>query len=172
MKQFVLFDLDNTLVDSLHLKPLRDQRRWADVASKIETVELFDGVPELWTKLRERKLHLAVVTHSPGIYARRMLAHVGLAPDKIVAYHDLDGKQKPLPYGYQLGCKGRVPRCGIAVGDERNDLLAADAFGCIGAFAGWSRDSALTPDDCECKGWIYVSRPDELLSLVDSLHES
>ena len=26
--QFIVFDLDNTLVDSLHLKSLRDARRW------------------------------------------------------------------------------------------------------------------------------------------------
>ena len=32
---FVLFDLDNTVVDSAHLKPLRDQRRWAEVYQQI-----------------------------------------------------------------------------------------------------------------------------------------
>lgn len=172
MKKFLLFDLDNTLVDSLHLKPLRDQRRWVDVYPRIETVGPFDGVPELWTQLRTLRLHLAVVTHSPVTYAKRMLAHVGLAPDTIVAYHDLDRKLKPLPYGYELGCKGRLSRCGIAVGDELNDLLAADAFGCIGVFAGWSRNPALTPDDCERAGWIHAFRPNELVSLVDSLPES
>lgn len=172
MTKFVLFDLDNTLIDSLHLKPLRDRRRWADVYLKIESVRLFDGVPELWTQLRRRKLHLAVVTHSPGTYAKRTLAHVGLSPDTIVAYHDLDGKWKPSPYGYELACEGRPSRCGIALGDERNDLLAADAFGCIGVFAGWSRNPTLTPDDCERAGWVYVSRPNDLLPLLDGLSES
>jgi len=172
MKKFVLFDLDNTLVDSLHLKPLRDQRRWVDIYPRIDTVRPFDGVPEVWTQLRRRKLHLAVVTHSPRTYAKRTLAQVGLAPDIIVAYHDLDGRRKPLPYGYELGCEGRLSRCGVAVGDEPSDLVAADAFGCGGVFAGWSRDPVLSPDDCERAGWIYASRPNELLSLVDSLPES
>ena len=101
MKKFVLFDLDNTVVDSLHLKPLRDQRRWEDVYSKIETVKLFEGIIELWAALRSLKVHLGVVTHSPGKYARKILAHVELAPDTLVAYRDLDRKLKPSPHGYR-----------------------------------------------------------------------
>jgi phosphoglycolate phosphatase-like HAD superfamily hydrolase len=172
MKKFVVFDLDNTLVDSLHLKPLRDRRQWANVYSSIQTVEPFEGITELWTRLRDRGLHLAVVTHSPGSYARRTLAQVALAPDTIVAYHDLAGKRKPLPYGYELGCKGLLARNGVAVGDEPNDLLAADAFGCVGVFAGWSRNPTLTEADCERAGWIYAPKPSALLCFLDSIRES
>jgi phosphoglycolate phosphatase-like HAD superfamily hydrolase len=169
MSTFVFFDLDNTLVDSLHLKPLRNQRRWADVYRRIQTVAVFDGIPEVWRQLRTRSVHLGIVTHSPGTYARRMLAHAGLEPDALVAYHDLNGKRKPSAYGYELGSAGRLSRRGIAIGDERNDLLAANAFGCIGVFAGWSRNPVLTADDCEREGWIYAAHPEELLALVDAL---
>ena len=47
MTRFFLFDLDNTLVDSLHLKPLRDARRWRDVYDRIEGVSTFAGVGEV-----------------------------------------------------------------------------------------------------------------------------
>lgn len=49
---FVLFDLDNTLVDSLHLKELRDRRSWPPVYAQIPTVPLFVGVAEVWEELR------------------------------------------------------------------------------------------------------------------------
>jgi FMN phosphatase YigB (HAD superfamily) len=59
MNRFVLFDLDNTLVDSLHLKPLRDARRWPSVYAQIKTVTLFHGIVEMWTKLRALNLCMA-----------------------------------------------------------------------------------------------------------------
>lgn len=172
MTKFVLFDLDNTLVDSLHLKALRDKRRWTEVYAKITTIRPFHGIPELWEELRSLKVNLAVITHSQGKYARQTLAQVGLSPDTLVAYHDLDGKLKPSAYGYELGCKGRSSQHGIAVGDDANDLRAADAFGCVGVFAGWSRQPALTRVDCESEGWIYASRPNEVLPLLESLSDS
>jgi phosphoglycolate phosphatase-like HAD superfamily hydrolase len=166
---FVLFDLDNTLVDSLHLKKLRDRRSWPAVYAQIPTVHLFDGVAELWEELRGRSVHLGVVTHSPRPYAERMLKHVGLALDALIAYHDLNGKKKPSPFGYQQCATGLNAACGVAVGDEENDLSAADAFGCRAAFAGWVRRPGLTEADCTRRGWIFLGTPEELLDVVDAL---
>src|SRR5687767_10682079 len=78
MLGFVLFDLDNTLVDSLPLKSLRDQRRWSEVYARLHTVKLFDGVEKLWTQLKAQNIFLGIVTHSPRPYATRVLNHVGL----------------------------------------------------------------------------------------------
>ena len=136
MNRFVLFDLDNTLVDSLHLKPLRDARRWSEVYARISSVGLFGGIADAWRILQGRGVYLGVVTHSPRSYAARVLKHVGLNPDSLVAYHDLKGRQKPSPYGYEQCCNGREARLGVAVGDERADMIAADSFGCQAFFAG------------------------------------
>jgi len=136
MINFVLFDLDNTLVDSTHLKSLRNARTWREVYRRIESIELFDGVLNMWKALQQHGVHLGVVTHSPRPYAERVLRHVALAPDVLVGYHDLHGNRKPSPYGYQRCCDGRPSDGGAAVGDERNDLLAADAFGCAGIVTG------------------------------------
>lgn len=61
MIRFWLFDLDNTLVDTLHLKPLRDVRRWREVYTRIDSVNLFDGIGEMWRAVRERGDHVGVV---------------------------------------------------------------------------------------------------------------
>ena len=169
---FVLFDLDNTVVDAAHLKPLRDQRRWAEVYQQIATIAVFAGIRDLWRRLQADGVHLGIVTHSPRSYATRVLAHVGLAADVLVAYHDLHGRRKPSPYGYELGCAGRMSRCGLAVGDERHDLVAVEAFGSVGVFAGWSRAPQFTKDDCKRGGWIYVTHPRELIELVENLPKS
>jgi phosphoglycolate phosphatase-like HAD superfamily hydrolase len=166
---FVLFDLDNTLVDSLHLKALRDQRSWQAVYAKVHIVRLFDGIAEVWAELRQCDVHLGVVTHSPRPYATRVLEHVGLSPDALIAYHDLQGKKKPSPFGYQRCAAGRDAACGAAVGDEENDLRAADSFGCQAAFAGWARDAVLTADDCRRRGWMFLRGPEELLKVVRAL---
>lgn len=169
MTPFVLFDLDNTLVDSLHLKPLRDARSWPQVYAKVSTIRLFNGIAEVWAELRTRKAHVGIVTHSPRPYATRVIEHVGLHPDALIAYHDLQGRKKPSPFGYEQCAKGLPATCGVAVGDEEADLRAADAFGCRAAFAGWARSAGLSEDGCRERGWLFLRTPDELLGVVDEL---
>ena len=167
MSRFVLFDLDNTLVDSLHLKPLRDARHWSSVYAQVSTVSAFDGIDDLWNELRmDNGLHLGIVTHSPRPYATRVLEHVGLVPDELVAYHDLRRQMKPSPFGYELCCKGQDAGLGVAVGDELADLLAADAFGCPAALAGWARTPQISKAECERRGWIFLATPADLLTLL------
>lgn len=168
MTKFVLFDLDNTLVDSLHLKPLRDARNWPAVYTRVKTITLFDGIGEMWQQLRAMDLHIGIVTHSPRPYATRVLAQVGLEPDELVAYHDLKGKQKPSPFGYELCCKGRAAESGIAIGDELRDLAAADAFGCAAVFAAWCRNPVITEAACRERGWQYAAQPDDVAALLDT----
>ena len=168
MTAFVLFDLDNTLVDSLHLKPLRDARRWPAVYAQIKTVTLFEGIVPMWQSLRDRGLFLGVVTHSPRPYAERMLDHVGLKPDALIAYHDLNGKRKPSPYGYERCAEGRSPETGVTIGDERPDLIASDAFGTRGIFAGWCRSPALTAGDCTSAGWVFAACPDQVIEALNA----
>lgn len=165
---FAIFDLDNTLVDSLHLKPLRDRRDWAAVYARIPRLTLFDGVRDTWDALRRRRVRLAVVTHSPRPYASRVLERLGLEPDTLIAYHDLAGRLKPLPDGYRAACPKSEPLSGVAIGDDRNDLLAADAFGCRGIFAAWARQPAITAAECTSHGWTYAARPDDLLALLET----
>jgi phosphoglycolate phosphatase-like HAD superfamily hydrolase len=170
MSRFVLFDLDNTLVDSVHLKALRNKRAWSAVYARIGSIALFDGIGDVWAQLRrDERIYLGVVTHSPRPYAERVLAHVGLEPDTLIAYHDLQGKRKPHPFGYERCADGRSPVCGVAVGDEEADLRAADAFGCQAALAGWARGVAITEAACAARGWTFLRTPAELLALVAHL---
>lgn len=167
MMAFVLFDLDNTLVDSLHLKALRDSGSWPAVYAKVNTVALFGGIAEMWQALRDRGLYLGIVTHSPRSYAKRVLDRVGLIPDALIAYHDLKGRRKPSPFGYECCAAGRPANEGLAVGDERPDLVAADAFGSTGVFAGWSRNPVLTADECAAAGWSFARAPSDVLDALD-----
>jgi phosphoglycolate phosphatase-like HAD superfamily hydrolase len=166
MTQFALFDLDNTLVDSNHLKPLRDARDWREVYTKVSTVALFDGIGAMWQTLRKRGMYLGIVTHSPRSYAQRVIDHVGLQPDALIAYHDLSGNKKPSPFGYKQCAGGRSADCGIAVGDERADLLAADAFGCPAIFAGWSLSPVVTEKQCAEAGWVFATNPAAVIEAV------
>src|SRR5207247_5825386 len=137
-----------------------------DVYARVSRLMLFDGIADTWNALRDGGVYLGVVTHSPRSYATRVLDHVGLAPDALIAYHDLNGKRKPSSYGYERCANGRAAGLGVAVGDERSDLIAADNFGSTGVFAGWSRSPSLTADDCHAAGWIFVPPPVEIVKLV------
>jgi len=168
--RFVIFDLDNTLVDSNHIKPIRDRRQWTEVYSLVPTLKLFPGIRAVWKALQVMHFHLAVVTHSPRTYAERVLRHLHLDDlDCLIAYHDL-AHRKPSPDGYHKACV-KLERGveGLVVGDEPADLYAADAFGCDGYFAGWSRNPRLTRAECEKAGWYYVDSPKTLLDAAKSL---
>jgi HAD superfamily hydrolase (TIGR01549 family) len=167
MSALVIFDLDNTLVDSIGLKPLRDRREWAEVYRMIADIRPFMGMSHLWMQLRKMGCKLAVVTHSPRSYAEKVLCHVDMTPDCLIAYHDLKGHLKPSPEGYRRVCDAfDAMRICVAVGDEVADLKAADAFSCRGAFAGWCRNPLLTKEQCMEAGWRYLEKPSDLFSLI------
>jgi phosphoglycolate phosphatase-like HAD superfamily hydrolase len=165
--RLLIIDLDNTIVDSLHLKPLRDARRWPAIYPKIPTLQAFHGITDALKSLRLRNVRIAVVTHSPRPYAEKVLAHLRVPFDTLICYHDLNRKLKPHPYGYQLACAGTPLDCVLAVGDEARDLQAADALGCKAALAGWTREPQCTKDHCIQRKWQYLTDPSELLDLFE-----
>jgi len=43
----VIFDLDQTLVDSKHLKKLRDSRQWSEVFKNIDSIKPYPLIDEI-----------------------------------------------------------------------------------------------------------------------------
>jgi HAD superfamily hydrolase (TIGR01509 family) len=135
----VILDLDQTLVDSQRLEPLRRRRRWREVYSRIPTLSPFKGVPELLSDLHDDEILTAVVTSSPSSYCHRVLDHFGWQFDVTVCYHDTqEHKPDPEPIRLALDRLDVVSGDAISVGDAARDTLAARAAGVstVGAFWG------------------------------------
>jgi HAD superfamily hydrolase (TIGR01509 family) len=126
----ILFDLDQTLMDTSHLKGYRDAGRWNQVHAEIPRLKKNPLIDDLLAELKKQGLLLACVTSSPKDYTRKIVGHFNWQFDAIVAYHDTrNHKPGPDPFLKALDLLQVRPEECIAVGDSAIDLTAAQAAG-------------------------------------------
>ncbi len=136
--RLVVFDLDDTLIRTDMLRPLREARKWREAVQRASDTVLFDGVAQLLEGLAERGIAWGVVTTSVSYYATAVLAHHGITAPALVAFHD--APPKPSPAGIHLVSQrlGIDPTEAIGVGDAITDLQAYRAAGVRSVGALWS----------------------------------
>lgn len=136
----VIFDLDETLVDTSELFTLRKARRWNECYRNIPKTHIYPGVAEMVTTLVDKGIPIGIVTTSISNYAERVLNHHNIPYDALVAYHDCRGKQKPDPYPVHL-CLNRLncsPTGSLGIGDAASDAQAYVGAEITAWGAGWS----------------------------------
>lgn len=135
---------------------------------RFATVGLFEnnvypGVIRLLADLRQGGVALALATAKPGVYARRVLRHYGLAGafTAVVGSH-LDGRRsdKPALVGEALRRLGRPVGRVAVVGDRQQDVAGAKAWGAtaVGALWGYGGAEELTAAGADC----LCGDPDEV----------
>lgn len=124
----VLIDLDQTLVDSSRLKPLRDARNWRDVRMSLDLSSVYPYAVSFLESLSARGLTAGIVTSSPRPYAEDLVRHHGLPIRVVTAYHDTRmHKPHAAPLLHGLSVLGT--EAGVYVGDDDIDARAAAAAG-------------------------------------------
>ncbi len=148
----VIFDLDQTLIDSRTCQPLRKARKWPEVYKVISGLAPYGGIDDVMQWLMERNVPIGVVTSSPRPYCTRVLAHIGWKVPVVVAYHDT-ARHKPHPdpilRAIELGAV--APADAVHVGDSADDTISARAAGVLAIGAAWGSE--------ELKA-LNASRPD------------
>jgi HAD superfamily hydrolase (TIGR01549 family) len=159
----VVFDLDETLVLTSTLEPLRKKRRWAEVQAAFPMTRLPNGTLKFLDRI-SLKARLGVVTKSPRPYAENLLWYHQIKIPVIAAYHDVKNV-KPHPEALLLASRklGIVPSKCIYVGDDENDVQAARSaqFIPVGVCWGEKRDIGLSS---VCASWDEVY--DEILRVI------
>lgn len=108
----------------------------------IQNVRLYDGISNLIDSLKEAEFSLGVATNAPGVFARRMLVHLGVDRhfDLIIGADDVDApKPDPQMLNRHLDHHGYVSGTDHAwmIGDNSKDMHAAKNAGIPGIFAAW-----------------------------------
>jgi phosphoglycolate phosphatase-like HAD superfamily hydrolase len=166
----IVFDLDDTLLDTSALRMARSQSDWVTVKAQLDQVHPFStrtggvSVESVPARLRASGLKVGIVTHSPRWYAEALLRRFNIPVDAMITGSDAY-PPKPDPTSLQqiaseLGAE--VTRSAY-VGDEGTDVAAATAAGAVSIGACWSR---LAPG-----GWrrwwpdIAIAQPERLLDI-------
>lgn len=125
----ILFDLDDTLVQTSQLEALRRRRAWQEVYEALDRSLLTDGTIELIEAARDLG-RIGVVTMAPRPYAEKVLAHHGLDIKVVVAYHDVRlRKPHPEPILTAARLLGVPPERTVYIGDQAHDLMSAHRAG-------------------------------------------
>jgi len=94
--------------------------------------EALPGIPETLERLREARLRMAVATNEVRARASKALEEAGLLPliDVIVGVDEVENP-KPAPDLIVSACLrcGVSPSMAVYVGDQPEDLMAAEAAG-------------------------------------------
>lgn len=139
----IIFDLDQTIIDSRIALEARRNREWQTVYNLIPQMTPYTEVIELIHALVNLGIEVAVVTSSPRPYCERVLNYFRVTGVITVCYHDTPGHHKPDPEPYLYAIKQMRDQQGrriIAVGDEKNDITAAHAANIECALAYWGND--------------------------------
>lgn len=135
----VIFDLDQTIINSSIAYNERRARNWKKVYDLIPQMEPYPEVVGLIHKLLEYGIEVAIVTSSPRPYCERVLNFLGITGVITVCYHDTDN-HKPSPDPIIEAINRMVNQEGkriIAIGDDKNDIIAANGAGAISVLAYW-----------------------------------
>jgi len=132
----ILFDLDNTLVNTNSLKEYRESTNKPPLTDEqLSTTKLYPKTKSILEQLNKNNITLGIVTNSPRKYALDILDHHGIRDffETIVTYNEVghDGT-KPSPQGINLALsnlnlnnKNNI----LFIGDDAKDINASYAAG-------------------------------------------
>jgi phosphoglycolate phosphatase-like HAD superfamily hydrolase len=135
----VLFDLDQTLIDSSSAAPIRGGGRpWGPVFALVPDFVVYDGISGILAMLTERKIPVCVVTSSVRSYCDKVIDHHKFGIVHRICYHDTS-RRKPHPDPILAGIKklGLPAREVWAIGDDPKDIQAAHAAGVHSVAVTW-----------------------------------
>ena len=142
----VIFDLDQTLVNTMSVSVFRDRRQWDLVYSNLPTIKLFSGIKEILEYLHNNSIKIAVVTSSPKKYCETVLKTVGVEVNYKVTYWDTQKhKPKPEPFLKALSLLNVKPENCISIGDTITDYQSGERCGVISYIATWGNPLFIDP---------------------------
>ena len=159
----VIFDFDQTLVDTSSLASLRTSRRWSEVNRRAKSLSPYPGISELLQGLAEWNQSIAIVTTSPSMVAEGFAARHGWPIDSVIGFHQVS-RRKPDPEGLLLALDRSNAEASTSfhVGDRPEDTVASNRAGVVAIGAGWG---------CEDTEQLRESCPDYLFMSINELHE-
>jgi HAD superfamily hydrolase (TIGR01549 family) len=134
----IIFDLDQTLIDSYSGKLYRTNGQWKKVYGMLGSFKPYPGVDKLITKINDSPHKISIVTSNPHEYCSKIINLWGWKIDEIVTREDVDNL-KPNPEPFILAQKKLEidPESIISIGDQAKDIIASRRAGIKAIAALW-----------------------------------
>lgn len=139
MKKAVIFDLDQTLLDTDGLAHLRSAKKWSEIYKLIPSLSAFQGIDHIMEYLYDNDIAVIVITTSPSPYCSKIITHCGWRVNGQICYHDVS-RIKPHPESftkalndYDLDVKQT-----ISAGDKDIDIQASNSAGIPSIACTWA----------------------------------
>ena len=157
----IIFDLDQTLVDTSSHAHLRRPGKWGQYMKHVPNLEPYTGVNDLLSELHARGESLAILTTSPDMVPRAFIRQYGWSIAEIVGFHDVSFR-KPDPEGILkiVEACDADPSATFHIGDRAEDTEASRRAGVTALAAGWGTEDLDS---------LTQSRPDHLFLTVEDL---
>jgi HAD superfamily hydrolase (TIGR01549 family) len=162
----LLFDLDQTIIDSSSAEKYRKSGQWSTVYALISQFKLYPGVIEAIEFAKKNGLKICIVTSSPSTYCQKVLDHWKIPYDQKVCYHDTS-KRKPYPDPLERGMQ--LIECAetknaISFGDRAVDIQASKAAKVMSVGCTWGSTEvnelrSAIPD-------MIIESPTELIPII------
>jgi phosphoglycolate phosphatase-like HAD superfamily hydrolase len=158
----ILFDLDDTLVNSSHLRCFRDCGDWSEVKRQIESVKPYDGIIQMLNQIRSRDVRVGIVTNSPRWYSERILSNCRIPYDALVAAEDakLAKPDSDATWSCMRALEVIQPVDVVAVGDRCIDIRSARSMRVKTIGALWG---------CQNRRDLKLARPEFLADAPDDV---
>ncbi len=164
----VIFDLDQTLIDTSLAEPYRPGN-WSMAYQQIPHFAPYDGMFDVLRQIEAENIPYCIVTSSPSTYCVRVCNHWNIKSNMAVCYHDTPGKKKPHPAPILLGVsKLGLPASNIlSFGDRNIDITASNAANVKSVACMWG---AANREELLAANPTYtIEHPTEILSLIKTL---
>lgn len=146
----IIFDLDQTLIDSSSALNLRRARDWQSVYREIPNFTSYSYINELINELHENNIKLCIVTSSPRSYCKRVLENFGWDFMEMVCYHDTTRKKphrEPMDKALQL--LSLKPNEVISVGDDINDMISSNSANIVSIGVTWGINNSNVDNEAD-----------------------
>lgn len=130
----IIFDIDQTIVDSSSAEGFRNSRNWAAALHEIDAgnVKPFTGMVELIKEARSYGHDIAFVSTSPDSYCRKIFQKIGLDPNDYCGFipysQELYRGNKTAMYQAALKGFSNDYQPLVIVGDSEGDISSASVL--------------------------------------------
>lgn len=165
MKKGIIFDLDQTLVDS-SISEIYRGKNWKKANELISNFTLYEGFEAVFDFIRQNRIKVAVVSTSISNYVNNVLNHFSIPYDVVIAYHDVYCK-KPDPEAFinALKIMELSPKDVISFGDRGIDIQASYSANvdCVACLWGTKEKESLL----RMKPTFVIESPIEIISIIN-----